>query len=101
MPKKAPSIAAVTVPEYSTLMPELAPELIPLTISRGVSLQNSSTPSLTQSAGLPATAQPQGRPSRVSSWTIIGCRYVIERATPLCSEAGATICTSPKRHSSG
>ena len=34
-PKKAPSIAAATVPEYSTLIPAFSPLLIPLTTSCG------------------------------------------------------------------
>ena len=35
MPKKAPSIAAATVPEYSTLMPAFSPPLMPLTTRSG------------------------------------------------------------------
>ncbi len=53
--KNAPSIAAATVPEYSTLMPALAPELIPETIRSGGRSINSRIASLTQSAGLPST----------------------------------------------
>ena len=57
--KKAPSIAAATVPEYNTLIPAFKPPLIPLTIRSGVSRQNSNKPILTQSAGLPSTAHPR------------------------------------------
>ena len=35
MPKNAPSMAAATVPEYSTLMPAFSPLLIPLTTRSG------------------------------------------------------------------
>ena len=56
--KNAPSIAAATVPEYSTLIPAFEPELIPETIRSGGRGISSQIPSLTLSAGLPSTFQP-------------------------------------------
>jgi len=68
---------------------------MPLTIKSGRRGQNSNTPILTQSAGLPSTAQPRCREPSKTSWQISGLRKVIEWLTPLCSWAGATTHTSP------
>ena len=52
-------MAAATVPEYRTLMPALEPAFRPLTRTSGGSGNNSTSASLTQSAGRPSTAQPR------------------------------------------
>ena len=99
--KKAPSIAAATVPEYKTLIPAFEPELIPETIRSGGRDMSSQIPSFTLSAGLPSTFQPRVVPSTSSTrLTTSGESSVIECATPLCSIAGATTVTSPSRNSS-
>ena len=100
MPKNAPSVAAATVPEYSTLIPRFSPPLMPLTTRSGRRGQNSDIASFTQSAGLPSTAQPRRRSPSNTSLAISGLRNVIECPTPLCSTAGATTHTSPSRRSS-
>ena len=58
--KKDPSIAAATVPEYSTLIPAFEPELIPEMIRSGGRAISSQMASLTLSAGEPSTIQPEG-----------------------------------------
>ena len=99
--EEAPSIAAATVPEYSTLIPAFEPELIPETIRSGGRGISSQIPSLTLSAGLPSTFQPRVVPLTSSTClTTRGESSVIECATPLCSIAGATTVTSPSRISS-
>ena len=65
--KNAPSIAAATVPEYSTLIPAFEPELIPETIRSGGRCISSQIASLTLSAGLPSTIQPRVEPSSSST----------------------------------
>ena len=81
-------------------MPTLRPPLMPLTTRSGRRGQNSAIASFTQSAGLPSTAQPRRRSPSKTSLAISGLRNVIEWPTPLCSMAGATTVTSPRRDSS-
>jgi len=90
------AVAPATVPEYSTLIPRLSPPLIPLTSKSGFG-QISESASFTQSAGLPSTAHPRRRSPSKTSFAMSGLRNVIECPTPLCSTAGATTLTLPKR----
>ena len=60
------SVAADTVPEYRTLMPTLGPRLMPETTRSGARGSSSARAILTQSAGVPLTAQPWTPPSRVT-----------------------------------
>jgi len=54
-PKKRPSMAAATVPEYSTSSPRLAPELTPATTISGSTSSKPVMARWTQSVGVPST----------------------------------------------
>ena len=54
-PRKRPSMAAATVPEYQTSSPKLEPSLMPDTTISGISLNNPVIAKCTQSVGVPLT----------------------------------------------
>src|SRR5215471_11944712 len=90
-PSASPSIAAATVPEYSTSSPMFWPWFTPLSTKSGRSGINASSESMTQSVGVPSTCQRRSpRFTGRSGWC-----SVREWLVALCSRSGATTVTSP------
>src|SRR3990167_1905216 len=89
-PKKRPSVASATVPEYSTSSLRLEPSLIPDTTISGNSFNNPVTPRCTQSVGVPLTLK---NPVAVVT-TRKGLSKVNELLAPLRLRSGATTVTS-------
>ena len=88
-PSITASIAAETVPEYSTSSPMFGPWLIPENTKSGRSGISACIASITQSVGVPSTCHaPSGRRCGRS-----GRCSVREWLVPLCSRSGATTVT--------
>src|SRR6266487_456487 len=91
MPAARPSIAAETVPEYSTSSPMFGPWFTPEITQFGPWGISAPRASSTQSVGVPSTWKP---PSE-RRWARSGRCRVRECDVPLCSRSGATTVTCP------
>ena len=89
----AASVAADTVPEYRTLMPTFDPRLMPESTISGLRGSTSAMAILTQSAGVPETAQPKKDPFLLTLLTRNGLSRLMACPTALCSLSGATTST--------
>ena len=92
LPRKRPSVAAATVPEYNTSSPRFEPSLMPDTTMSGSKGNSPETARCTQSVGVPCTKYTSG-----SAWlTRSGNSSVRELLAPLRLRSGATTVRSPR-----